>query len=153
MNLLQRVERSEIRRKRVPTFKAGDTVKVHCRVREGDKERIQIYEGICIARKGAGLGETFTVRKLSSGIGVERVFPVQSPIVSKIQVVRRGKAARAKLYYLRDRVGKRAKVAELARASAAKEEARDAAMAEADEAEEEAMEADASEEEQTEKEG
>lgn len=152
MNLLQRVERSEIRRKRVPTFKAGDTVKVHCRVREGDKERIQIFEGICIGRKGAGLGETFTVRKLSSGVGVERVFPVQSPIVSKIQVVRRGKAARAKLYYLRDRVGKRAKVAELTRASAAKEEARDAALLEADEAEEEAFE-EAPEEETPEKEG
>ena len=96
----------------VPEFKAGDTVKVHVRIVEGDRERIQLFEGVVIKRRGGGISETFTVRKISYGVGVERVFPVNSPFVEKIEVIRYGRVRRAKLYYLRDRVGKAAKVKE-----------------------------------------
>ena len=95
-----------------PVIEIGDTVKVHVKIREGDKERIQIFEGTIIARKGSGVSETFTVRRLSYGVGVERVFPVHSPNVAQVEVVRHGRVRRSKLYYLRDRVGKAAKVKE-----------------------------------------
>ena len=93
-------------------FKVGDGVQVHTRVREGDKERIQVFGGIVIARKGAGIHETFTVRRISYGEGVERVFPIYSPLVDKIDVMRRGRVRRAKLYYLRGRTGRAARIAE-----------------------------------------
>lgn len=95
-----------------PQFNVGDTVKVHVKIREGEKERIQVFEGTVIARKGSGVAETFTVRRVSYGVGVERVFPVHSPNVAKVDIVRTGKVRRAKLYYLRGRVGKAAKVKE-----------------------------------------
>lgn len=93
-------------------FKIGDTVKVHVKIREGERERIQVFEGTIIARKGSGVSSTFTVRRVSYGVGVERVFPVHSPNVAKVEVVRSGKVRRSKLYYLRDRVGKAAKLKE-----------------------------------------
>ena len=96
----------------VEQFNIGDTVKVSVRIKEGDKERIQIFQGTVIKRQNAGLNETFTVRKISSGVGVERTFPVHSPKVAKVEVTRKGKVRRAKLYYLRDRVGKAAKTKE-----------------------------------------
>jgi large subunit ribosomal protein L19 len=96
----------------VPDFAPGDTLKVHVRVVEGNRERVQVFEGAVIARQGSGVRETFTVRKLSFGVGVERTFPVHSPIIHKIEVVRRGDVRRAKLYHLRDRVGKRARIKE-----------------------------------------
>ncbi|MCQ2478608.1 MAG: 50S ribosomal protein L19 [Clostridia bacterium] len=96
-----------------PEIVIGSTVKVHVRIKEGEKERIQIFEGTVIAKNNSGIAETFTVRRLSYGVGVERVFPVHSPIVAKVETVRNGKVRRAKLYYLRDRVGKSAKVKEL----------------------------------------
>ncbi len=99
-------------REDVPTFRAGDTVKVHVNVIEGNRSRVQIFQGIVIARKGHGVKETFTVRKISFGVGVERTFPVHSPTVEQIEVVSRGDVRRAKLYYLRDRVGKASKVRE-----------------------------------------
>lgn len=99
-------------RQDLPDFRPGDTVRVHVRVLEGDRERTQVFEGVVIARKHGGTRETFTVRKVSSGIGVERVFPLHSPAIQKIEVVRRGQVRRAKLYYLRERVGKAARVAE-----------------------------------------
>lgn len=96
----------------IPDFAPGDTLKVHVRVVEGNRERVQVFEGVVIARRGSGIGESFTVRKVSFGVGVERTFPVHSPIVAKIERVTRGDVRRAKLYYLRDRVGKAAKVKE-----------------------------------------
>ena len=96
----------------VPAIEIGDTIKVHVKIREGDKERIQIFEGTVIARKGSGVSETFTVRRVSYGVGVERVFPLHSPNVAKVELVRHGRVRRSKLYYLRDRVGKAAKVKE-----------------------------------------
>ena len=99
----------------VPAFNVGDTVKVMVKVIEGDKERLQAFEGIVIAKKHGGISETFTVRRLSYGVGVEKTFPIHSPKVADIQVVRRGKVRRAKLYYLRARTGKAAKVKEIAR--------------------------------------
>jgi len=95
-----------------PEFRVGDSVKVHVKVTEGEKERIQVFQGTVIARKGGGVGSTFTVRKISDGVGVERIFPVFSPIIGKIEVVRRGRVRRAKLYYLRDRRGKAARIEE-----------------------------------------
>ncbi len=100
----------------IPDFKGGDTVKVHVRLKEGEKERIQVFEGLVIARKHGGIAETFTVRKMSSGIGVERVFPLHSPNVAKIEVTRLGKVRRAKLYFIRSRRGKAARIKELRRA-------------------------------------
>lgn len=111
MNLTELVEQEQIRTD-VPEFNAGDTVKVHVKVVEGNRERVQVFEGVVIARRGTSVRESFTVRKLSFGVGVERSFPLHSPIIDKIQVVTRGDVRRAKLYYLRDRVGKAAKVKE-----------------------------------------
>ncbi|HKK26462.1 MAG TPA: 50S ribosomal protein L19 [Gemmatimonadota bacterium] len=102
----------EYRRTDLPAFESGDTIRVRVRVTEGDKERIQAFEGICIARKGGGISETFTVRKVSGGVGVERIFPLHSPALAGIEVVRRGHVRRAKLYYLRARRGKKARVRE-----------------------------------------
>lgn len=96
----------------IPRFDAGDTVKVMVRVREGDKERLQAFEGVVIGRRGGGLGETFTVRKVSAGVGVERVFPLHSPMYASIEVVRRGRVRRAKLYYLRKLSGKASRITE-----------------------------------------
>jgi len=116
MNLIQTLEQEEARRvlgaKTIPDFDAGDTVRVNVKIKEGDRERVQAYEGVCIARSGGGLNANFTVRKISFGEGVERVFPLYSPIVESIVVVRRGKVRRAKLYYLRDLRGKKARIAE-----------------------------------------
>jgi large subunit ribosomal protein L19 len=96
----------------LPDFRAGDTVRVHVKVVEGNKERIQVFQGVVIARKGGGIRETFTVRKVSGGVGVERVFPLHSPSIDRIEVVRRGRVRRAKLYYLRDLQGKAARIRE-----------------------------------------
>ncbi len=111
MNPTDLVERPHLRAD-VPDFRPGDTVKVHVRVVEGERERIQVFEGIVIRRRGSQLSETFTVRKISFGVGVERTFPVHSPMIGKIEVVTRGDVRRAKLYYLRSRIGKKAKVKE-----------------------------------------
>lgn len=101
-------------REDVPVFRPGDTVRVHVKVTEGNRSRIQVYEGVVIARRGSGIRETFTVRKISfNAVGVERTFPIHAPVIDHIEVVRRGKVRRAKLYYLRDRVGKKAKIKEL----------------------------------------
>jgi large subunit ribosomal protein L19 len=112
MNKLDMLEGAYLRSD-VPEFRAGDTVKVHVRVVEGGRERVQVFEGVVIARNGEGLRASFTVRKVSFGVGVERVFPVHAPIIQKIEVVRRGDIRRAKLYYLRDRAGKSARIKEL----------------------------------------
>jgi len=109
MDFVKMIEQKEIKGT-PPVFRLGDTVKVHVKVKEGEKDRIQVFGGMVIAMKGGGTGSTFTVRKISDGIGVERIFPVHSPIIGKIEVVRRGKVRRAKLYYLRDRKGKAARV-------------------------------------------
>ncbi len=111
MDILQEVMNEQLRTD-LPQFAPGDTLRVNVRVREGDKERIQAFEGVCIARKNGGVTETFTVRKISSGIGVERVFPVHSPMIESVTVVRRGRVRRAKLYYLRERRGKSARIRE-----------------------------------------
>jgi large subunit ribosomal protein L19 len=111
MQITDVVEREQLRDD-LPSFQPGDTVKVHVRVVEGSRERIQVFQGFVLRRQGGGLRETFTVRKLSFGVGVERTFPVHSPIISRIEVVSRGDVRRAKLYYLRDRVGKAAKIRE-----------------------------------------
>ena len=111
MNPTDLVERPHLRDD-VPEFRPGDTVKVHVRVVEGERERIQVFEGIVIRRRGSQLSATFTVRKISFGVGVERTFPVHSPMISKIEVSVRGDVRRAKLYYLRSRIGKKAKVKE-----------------------------------------
>ena len=96
----------------VPPFRPGDTLRVNVRVKEGDKERLQAFEGVCIARRGSGVSETFTVRKISNGVGVERIFPVHSPMLAEIIVVRRGRVRRAKLYYLRHLTGKATRIRE-----------------------------------------
>jgi len=96
----------------IPAFRAGDTVRVNVRVKEGDKERLQAFEGVCIARRGAGVNETFTVRKVSNGVGVERIFPIHSPMIGTLLVVRRGRVRRAKLYYLRNLTGKATRIRE-----------------------------------------
>src|SRR5262245_20979776 len=105
------VEKTQIKED-VPEFAPGDTVKVHVRVVEGSRERVQVFEGVVIARRGSGAGATFTVRKVSFGVGVERTFPLHSPIIAKIERITRGDVRRAKLFYLRDRVGKAAKIKE-----------------------------------------
>ena len=96
----------------IPAFRAGDTLRVNVRVKEGDKERLQAFEGVCIARRGSGVNETFTVRKVSNGVGVERIFPVHSPMIGSLSVVRRGRVRRAKLYYLRNLTGKATRIRE-----------------------------------------
>ncbi len=111
MNKLEQVEQEYLRQD-IPEFRPGDTLKVHVRVSEGDKERVQVFQGVVIARRGGGTGESFTVRKISGGIGVERVFPLHSPVLDSIEVVRRGKVRRAKLYYLRRLRGKAARIDE-----------------------------------------
>jgi large subunit ribosomal protein L19 len=130
MNVIEDLEREEIARltggKKTPEFQPGDTVRVNVRIKEGDRERIQAFEGVCIARSGGGLQENFTVRKISFGEGVERVFPVMSPMIESIEVKRRGAVRRAKLYYLRDRRGKSARIAERAQ-NASKEAPADTA--------------------------
>src|SRR5579883_3038773 len=114
MRVIDELEKEEARRlaRKVPTFAPGDTVRVNVRIKEGERERIQAFEGFCIARSGGGLHESFTVRKISFGEGVERVFPVMSPMIESIEVVRRGKVRRAKLYYLRNLRGKSARIVE-----------------------------------------
>ena len=116
MNVIQELEKEEAARlvsgKKIPAFQPGDTLRVNVRIKEGERERVQAYEGVCIARSGGGLQENFTVRKISFGEGVERVFPVLSPMIESIEVKRRGVVRRAKLYYLRDRRGKSARIAE-----------------------------------------
>jgi len=114
MNLIQQLEQEQIARlaKTIPDFQPGDTVIVNVKVKEGERSRVQAYEGVCIARSGGGLHESFTVRKISYGEGVERVFPLYSPLVDSIKVVRRGAVRRAKLYYLRDLRGKKARIRE-----------------------------------------
>ena len=115
-NLLQTFEKKQIEKltgkKRIPTFRTGDTLKVTIRITEGDKSRLQVFEGMCIARKNNSVNSNFTVRKLSHGEGVERVFPLFGPMIEKIEVVRTGDVRRAKLYYLRDRTGKKARIAD-----------------------------------------
>ena len=114
MRVIDELEKEEAKRlaRRIPAFGPGDTLRVNVRIREGDRERIQAFEGVCIARAGGGLQESFTVRKISFGEGVERIFPVFSPMIESIEVKRRGAVRRAKLYYLRDRRGKSARIAE-----------------------------------------
>ena len=111
MNATDLVDRANLRED-IPDFAPGDTLKVHVRVVEGNRERTQMFQGVVIRRKGSGARETFTVRKVSFGVGVERTFPVHSPILARIEVVSRGDVGRAKLYYLRDRIGKAAKIRE-----------------------------------------
>ena len=121
INLLQQIEREQVEKltanRPVPKFEPGDTVRVMVRVIEGERERVQAFEGVCIARKNAGINSNFTLRKISYGEGVERVFPLYSPRITAIEVVRRGVVRRAKLYYLRGRTGKRARIVERARSS------------------------------------
>ena len=116
MNVIETLEKEEADRllatRSVPEFQPGDTVRVNVKIKEGERERVQAYEGVCIARGGQGIDESFTVRKISFGEGVERVFPVLSPMIDSIEVKRRGVVRRAKLYYLRDRRGKSARIAE-----------------------------------------
>jgi len=116
MNLIQTLEKEEADRlgaaRSTPDFQPGDTVRVNVKIKEGERERVQAYEGVCIARQGGGINESFTVRKISFGEGVERVFPIYSPMIESIEVKRRGVVRRAKLYYLRDRRGKSARIAE-----------------------------------------
>ncbi|HEX5000137.1 MAG TPA: 50S ribosomal protein L19 [Terriglobia bacterium] len=120
MNVLDMVEKQQLREDTV-SFKPGDTVKVHVRIREGDKERIQVFEGVCIAMKHSGVRETFTVRKISFGHGVERIFPRHSRVIEKIERVRSGRVRRAKLYYIRDLRGKAARIREIKETKGARE--------------------------------
>ncbi len=111
MSVIERIEKEHMRAD-LPEFRPGDQVKVHVKIREGDKERIQVFEGVCIRRHRGTTGATFTVRKVSYGVGVERVFPAHSPSIDRIEVVRRGKVRRSRLYYLRERRGKAARIKE-----------------------------------------
>ena len=112
MNMMEVFNQKNMKQDNVPNAQIGDTVRVHVKIKEGSRERIQVFEGIVIAKKHGGIAETITVRRISFGIGVEKVFPVHAPSVEKIELVRHGKARRSKLYYLRDRVGKSAKLEE-----------------------------------------
>ena len=114
LNLVNEIGKSQLR-KDLPDFRSGTTVRVHVRIKEGDKSRVQVFEGVVTERKGGGIGETFTVRKISNGVGVERKFPLHSPIIDKIEVVRHGKVRRNKLHYLRNRSGKSARLKEVRR--------------------------------------
>ncbi|MDP1600933.1 50S ribosomal protein L19 [Phenylobacterium sp.] len=124
MNIIQQLEKEEADRliatRAIPDFQPGDTLRVNVKIKEGERERVQAYEGVCIARQGGGINESFTVRKISFGEGVERVFPLHSPNIDSIEVKRRGVVRRAKLYYLRDRRGKSARIAERQQAPGAK---------------------------------
>lgn len=111
MGVIERIEK-EYMRTDIPAFRIGDSVKVHVKIREGDKERIQVFEGIVIRHNRGGVGASFTVRKVSYGVGVERIFPLHSPRIDKIELLRRGRVRRSRLYYLRDRVGKAARIRE-----------------------------------------
>jgi large subunit ribosomal protein L19 len=111
MNLIELVEQDHIRDD-IPPFRAGDTLRVNVRIKEGEKERIQAFEGVCLRRHNSGATSTFTVRKVSSGIGVERIFPVNSPILESVTVVRKGRVRQARIYYLRERFGKAARIRE-----------------------------------------
>ncbi len=131
MNIIENIEKEQMEKltegKNVPSFKPGDTLRVHTKVKEGDRERIQIYEGVCIARKNDGLNSSFTVRKISFGEGVERVFPLYSPNVAKIEVSRIGKVRRAKLYFLRALRGRSARIADdLSAAAKSRDDNKDA---------------------------
>jgi large subunit ribosomal protein L19 len=129
MNIIEEIEAEHAAKlpgAKIPSFQPGDTVVVNVKVAEGERTRVQAYEGVCIARSGGGLNENFTVRKISYGEGVERVFPVYSPMIDSVKVLRRGKVRRAKLYYLRDRRGKSARIAERADNSVAAKEAKEA---------------------------
>ena len=136
MNLLQQIEHEQVEKlaanRPVPHFEPGDTVRVSLRVIEGERERIQAFEGVCIARKNAGINSNFTLRKISYGEGVERIFPLYSPRISAIEVVRRGVVRRAKLYYLRGRTGKAARIAERPRTAVRPESSRPRAAAQAE---------------------
>ena len=138
MNLIQELEKEQVAKlsagKEIPDFGPGDTVLVNYKVVEGERSRIQAYEGVCIGRAGAGLNENFTVRKISYGEGVERVFPLYSPMIDSIEIVRRGKVRRAKLYYLRQRRGKKARISEKQSSGAGIEEAAPAEAVEVAEA-------------------
>ncbi|MBA5850486.1 50S ribosomal protein L19 [Clostridium sp. cel8] len=112
LDVIKDIESEQIRTD-LPKFNVGDTVKVHVKISEGNRERIQVFEGVVLKRQNGGLRETFTVRRVAYGVGVERTFPVNAPIIDKIEVIRKGKVRRARLYYLRDRVGKAAKVKEI----------------------------------------
>ena len=112
MDVIKAIEYEQLKNA-IPEIKVGNTVRVHVRIKEGNKERIQVFEGIVIKKQGGGLNETFTVRKISYGVGVEKTFLIHSPLVEKVELVRVGKARRARLFYLRDRVGKAAKVKEI----------------------------------------
>jgi large subunit ribosomal protein L19 len=118
MDLISTVEGKQMREK-IPEFSSGDTVKVYVKIREGDKERIQIFEGVVLQKRGKGVSQSFTVRKISSGVGVERIFPLHSPSVSDVEVVKKGKVRRAKLFYLRKMKGKAAKIEERGKGEAA----------------------------------
>ena len=111
-NIIKNIEDAQMKAE-VPQFNVGDTVRVSAKIKEGNRERIQVFEGTVLKKQGTGVRSTFTVRKISNGVGVEKTWPLHSPIVTKIQVVRKGKVRRAKLYYLRERIGKKAKVKEL----------------------------------------
>jgi large subunit ribosomal protein L19 len=127
MNVIEQLRKEEADRllaaRKIPEFRPGDTVRVNVRIKEGDRERVQAYEGVCIARAGEGVDESFTVRKISFGEGVERLFPIMSPNIESIEVKRRGVVRRAKLYYLRDRRGKSARIAERQMTAQSKDEA------------------------------
>lgn len=112
LNLVNEITKSQLKSD-IPSFRSGSTVRVHVRIKEGDKSRIQVFEGVVIERVGGGIAETFTVRKMSNGVGVERKFPLHSPIIDKIEVVRNGKVRRSKLHYLRGRSGKAARLKEV----------------------------------------
>ena len=126
MNVIEQLRKEEADRllavRKIPEFRPGDTVRVNVKIKEGERERVQAYEGVCIARGGEGVDESFTVRKISFGEGVERVFPILSPNIESIEVKRRGVVRRAKLYYLRDRRGKSARIAERQMSAASKNE-------------------------------
>ena len=126
MNVIEQLRKEEADRllavRKIPEFRPGDTVRVNVKIKEGERERVQAYEGVCIARGGQGIDESFTVRKISFGEGVERLFPVHSPMIDSIEVKRRGVVRRAKLYYLRDRRGKSARIAERQMSAASKKE-------------------------------
>ena len=135
MRVIDELEKEEARRlskgrRKIPPFGPGDTVRVNVRIREGERERVQAFEGVCIGRSGGGLQESFTVRKISFGEGVERVFPVLSPMIESIEVKRRGAVRRAKLYYLRDRRGKSARIAERAMGAGGRDATREEEAAE-----------------------
>jgi large subunit ribosomal protein L19 len=125
MDLLRAVENSQMRTD-IPSFRPGDTVRVHVKIKEGDKYRIQVFEGVIIAQKNNGISSTFTVRKVSSGYGIERIFPLHSPIIEKLEVMKSGKVRRARLYYLRGRRGKAARLKEAGRIDRAAEGASNA---------------------------